>query len=147
MMQHLIHGDRERVVVSENSLRQRITHQDHFDPSLIHKARGGVVVRSKTADRFVSEFQFPQRSGSHLADLVAIRKAGTPANRSDTHYPSSAPPARPDRACSASSWMLKMILPSTALPDQSLCSESCLILSVLISWDYVPSKVDAAQRS
>ena len=36
MVQHLVHGDRERVLVAEHGLRQRIPHQHHIDASLVH---------------------------------------------------------------------------------------------------------------
>src|SRR5580692_4056227 len=110
MMQHLVHRDRERVVVTKNGLRQRIAHQNHLNPGLVDQARSGVIVSSKASDRFVPEFSFPQRSGSNLqADLVRTRKSRTPAHRGETHFSSSAPPARPDRACSASSWTLALL--------------------------------------
>ena len=78
VVQHLVHGDRERVLVAEHGLRQRIAHQHHVDAGLVHQARSGVVVGGQAGDGFVAEFLFPQRRGR---DLVAgpstdVRQSG-----------------------------------------------------------------------
>ncbi len=108
MVQHLVHSDRERVVVTKNGLGERVADQNHLDAGFIHQARGGVVVGGEAGNGFATEFLFPQSSGGDLlAARITTRKAGTPAHRGDAHFSSSAPPARPDRACSASSGMLR----------------------------------------
>jgi len=81
VMQHLVHRDRERVLVAQHGLSQRIAHQHHVDASLIHQTRGGVVVSGKASDGFVAEFLFPQGCGRNF---VAGAVEGT-ADRGDAH--------------------------------------------------------------
>ena len=56
VMQHLVHGDRQSVLVTQHGLGQRIADQDNVDTGLVHQARAGVVVGSETSNRFVVEF-------------------------------------------------------------------------------------------
>src|SRR5207302_2320618 len=72
-MQHFLDGDRQGVLVAEYGVRQRITHQDDVNPSLVHQARRRVVVRGQTGDRFVLNFLFLQGSYSDLSAGVADR--------------------------------------------------------------------------
>lgn len=59
VVQHLVHGDPERVLLPKHALSEGIVHQDHLDAGFVHQARGGVVVGGKAGDRFVSEFLDP----------------------------------------------------------------------------------------
>ena len=41
VMQHLIHGDRQSAVITENDLGERIADKDEIDSGFIGQARGG----------------------------------------------------------------------------------------------------------
>src|SRR5258708_20030424 len=93
-MQHLVHGDRELVVVAKDGLGERVSNENHLDAGLIDQARSRVVVGGEASDRFVPDFLFAKRSGGDLlAGLVVSRHTGTRANSTDAHCSSIAPPA------------------------------------------------------
>ena len=77
MVQHLVGGDRERVVVAEHGLGQRVADQDDVDASLVDQARAGVVIGGQAGNGFAAEFLFSKRcNGDFLARF---------AKRGETH--------------------------------------------------------------
>src|SRR5579863_9099511 len=90
MMQHFVNSDRERILVAQHGLGQRVADQDNVDGGFIHQARSGIVVGRQASDGLMLEFLLAKRSYS---DFLARF-----ANRCQTHMSSSAPPASPDRA-------------------------------------------------
>jgi len=44
VMQHLIHGDRQRAVIAEHHLGERIADEDEVHASFIGEARSGVII-------------------------------------------------------------------------------------------------------
>ena len=77
VVQHLVHGDRERVLIAQHGLRERIAHQHHLNARLVDNTRGREVVGSQATNGFVSEFLFPQSRGRNLMARLA--------NRGETH--------------------------------------------------------------
>ena len=73
MVQHLVHGDGERVFVSKHGLGQRIADQDHLDASFIDQARRRVVVGCQAGNGLVLKLQVPQGCGSNLPARLADR--------------------------------------------------------------------------
>src|SRR5262249_9243121 len=53
VVQHFIDGDRQRAVIAQHDLGQRIAHQNHVDAAFVHQAGGGVVVSSQAGNRLV----------------------------------------------------------------------------------------------
>ena len=77
VVQHLVNGDRECVVISEHGLGQRIADQDDVDASLVNQACGGIVVCGQAGDGLAMKYLFAQRcNGDFLARF---------ANRGETH--------------------------------------------------------------
>ena len=50
VMQHLVHGDRQRVLVAQHGHGQRVADQSNVDAGLVDQARGGVVVSGQAGD-------------------------------------------------------------------------------------------------
>ena len=93
-MQHLVDGDRERVLVAEHGHGQRIADQGNIDAGLVDQARGRVVVGGEAGDGFVVKLLFADGGGS---DLAARRIS---ADGGETHCVLQCPSASwADRAC------------------------------------------------
>ena len=65
--------DRERVLVAQHGLGQRVADQNHVHAGLVDQARGGIVVGGETGDRFVVKFLFAERSDRNLLARFADR--------------------------------------------------------------------------
>ena len=66
VMQHLVHRDRERVLIPQHGLRQRIADQHHLDAGVVDQTRNGVIVSGKAGNGIVAEFLLAKRGGSYL---------------------------------------------------------------------------------
>src|SRR5579872_4494038 len=118
VVQHLLHRHRQRILVTEYGLRQRIAYQNHLDSGIVHNSRSRVVVGGETSNGFVAEFQFSVGSnGNILTGSIRTWLALGTADWRDTHFPSSAPPAQPDRACTHP---LRMLLPIVTANHRSV---------------------------
>ena len=61
VVQHLVHGQRERRFVAQNGHRDGVSDENNVDSSFIDKACGGVVVRGKRGDGFAALLLLAQR--------------------------------------------------------------------------------------
>ena len=50
VMDHLVHGDGEGVVIAQHHHGQRVPDQDHIDAGFVHQPCGGIVVRRQGDD-------------------------------------------------------------------------------------------------
>ncbi len=76
VVKHLLHGDRQGVLVAQHDHAQRVAHQDDVDAGFVDQPCAGVVIRCQTGNQFVALFFFEERGGSNLLAEVA---------RSDAH--------------------------------------------------------------
>ena len=58
VVQHLVHRDRERVLVAQHGHGQRVADQRNVDARLVHQARGSVVVCGQAGDGFALKLLF-----------------------------------------------------------------------------------------
>ena len=58
VVQHLLHGDRQGVLVAQHDHAERVAHQHHVDAGLVDQARAGVVVGCEAGNEFVTLFLF-----------------------------------------------------------------------------------------
>src|SRR6185437_12814762 len=93
VMQHLLHGDRQRVLIAQYHHCQRIADQNHVYARLVHQARSRVVVGGEAGD-WLMLLLF--RLYGNERDFGRV----TAPWRGETHISSSAPPPQVDSACS-----------------------------------------------
>jgi hypothetical protein len=71
VVQHLLHGDGQCILVTQYDHAKRIADQDHVDASFVHQARAGVIVGGQAGDDFVTLFLFEKSGSSNLGAKVA----------------------------------------------------------------------------
>src|SRR5439155_23898629 len=76
VVKHFIHRDRERRIVSQHHLGERVPDQNHVDPGLVHQPRRGVVVRGQTGDLLGVQFSIEDVRNSDLAHGLKLRVHG-----------------------------------------------------------------------
>ena len=53
VVQHLVGGDRQRILIAQHSLGQGVADQHNVNTGLIYQACSGIVVRGQAGDGFV----------------------------------------------------------------------------------------------
>src|SRR5207244_7786485 len=112
VVQHLVNRDRERVLVAEHGLGERIANKNDVDYSFIHQARARVVVCGQAGDGFVPKFLFSKGSDSNFLARFA--------NWGETHDVLQCPSAAADRACKQPIRCYYGIVVATQTPVDSL---------------------------
>ena len=60
VVQHLVHGDGERVFVAQDDHGERVADEHEIDSGFIDEARGGIVVRGERGDGLALALHFSQ---------------------------------------------------------------------------------------
>ena len=60
MVQHLVHGDWQSAVITEDGLAQRIANENHVNAGLVDKPRSGIVVCGQRSDGLMGLFSFEE---------------------------------------------------------------------------------------
>src|ERR1035437_4459207 len=143
VVQHLVHRNRERVLVTKHGHSQRVADQDNVDASLVDQARRGIVVGGQAGDGFALKLLFADGSSGDLVAGVA--------HRGETHNVLQCPSAnRADRACTRLLDDAEGIIAAKgALVDSRWSVGQCLkhCVAVLICGYQIAGTVSRSQHS
>ncbi len=88
VMQHLVHGDGESVVIAKHGHANGVADENDVDASLIDQARCGVVVRCQGRNRLTGAFHFKEGLRSHRLNALTCSAV---AELSKAHFFSPVP--------------------------------------------------------
>ena len=68
VVEHLVHGDGERVFVAKDDHGERVADEDEIDAGLVDEARGGVVVGGERGDGLALALHFAEGGHGDFGD-------------------------------------------------------------------------------